>query len=181
MLPGNDLMQADADMACCQTTFKGTPTYVRIPQYRWKGTKLEGMKDPVCRMTLALYGHPESGYYWEEHCDLKLQSEGFEPVEEWPGCYWHPKYSAMVIVYVDDFKVAAPKQHMAKIWDLVREPGKQPGIRIDDPTAPAMFLGCRHRLTEVNCKDAPGGKIRLMEYDMQNQLQSAIDLSLIHI
>ena len=51
-----------------------------------------------------------------------------------------------------------------------------PGIRIDDPTEPAMFLGCQHHLTEVKDKDAPGGTIQLMEYDMQDQLQSAIVL-----
>ena len=129
------------------------------------------MKDPVCPLKLALYGHPESGFYWEEHCDAKLKEKGFEIIEEWPGTYWHPKYRAMVIVYVDDFKVAAPSENMKKVWSLIRE-----DIEMDEPTAPNTFLGCKHHLTKVPCADAPGGFIKVMEYDMEDQLQSAVDL-----
>ena len=101
MLPGHVGEQADADMAYCQTTFKGTETFVRLPRHRWPD-HFHQYSDPVCPLELALYGHPESGYYWEEHCDEKLREEGFVPIQEWPGTYWHPKHKAMVIVYVDD-------------------------------------------------------------------------------
>ena len=92
LLPDNDIQQGDADMAYCQTTFRGTPTFVRLPFHRWpdipEWKNADGSwkyTDPVCPLKLALYGHPESGYYWEEHCDQALKSEGFVPIEEWPG------------------------------------------------------------------------------------------------
>ena len=47
MLPGNVLQQSDADMAYCQTTFRGTPTYVRLPKHRWPADWHGKYWDPV--------------------------------------------------------------------------------------------------------------------------------------
>ena len=44
---------------------------------------------------------------------------GFEPIEEWPGSYWHPKHRAMVIVYVDDFKMAGPTASTKNGWEII--------------------------------------------------------------
>ena len=159
MLPGHDGEQADADMAYCQTTFRGTTTCVRLPRHRWpKHWGWVGYYDPACPLELALYGHPESGYYWEEDCDQKLKQEGFIPIEEWPGSYWHPKHRAMVIVYVDDFKVSAPvslpgiKNNLKALWGLICK-----HVEMSDPEPPGMFLGCMYRRFDVPCVDAPGG------------------------
>eukprot|EP00971_Amphidinium_carterae_P022302 439870-Amphidinium_carterae.1 len=35
MLPGNTMMQSDAEMAYVQATLKGCPTWVRLPRDRW--------------------------------------------------------------------------------------------------------------------------------------------------
>ena len=37
-------------------------------------------------------------------------SVGFQPVgEEWPSVYTHPELQFVLVVYVDDFKMAVPK------------------------------------------------------------------------
>src|ERR1051326_1284206 len=38
---------------------------------------------PVVRLVLALYGHPDSGGYWEKHPEKHLKSVGFNEVPNW--------------------------------------------------------------------------------------------------
>ena len=76
-------MQADAVMAYTQSLFKGTDTWVRLPPDQWPRSWVEqGMSDPVCKLTRALYGHPDSGGYWEQHCEEALTQVGFELITE---------------------------------------------------------------------------------------------------
>jgi hypothetical protein len=160
LLEGHYTEQADADMAYTQSEFKGTDTFVRLPRDRWPQWWIDqGYTDPVCPMELSLYGHPESGYYWEEHCDKHLQAQGFTSVEEWPGTYWHEEHRCMLIVYVDDFLMSGPEAGLAKCWKLIRENSKDKrGIVLqEDPGPPSLFLGCQIRLWEVPCAEAPGG------------------------
>ena len=70
-LPGHSIQQADAESAYTQAPFSGmTDTYVRLPENRWPSwwkEKFPNLKNPVCRLRRALYGHPEAGAYWEQH------------------------------------------------------------------------------------------------------------------
>ena len=61
-------------------------------------------------LVLALYGHPDAGGYWEEKCEESVTQCGWEKVEDWPSVFWHPKCKAMLVIYVDDFKLAAHKK-----------------------------------------------------------------------
>jgi hypothetical protein len=63
------------------------------------------MYDPVCELKLSLYGHPQSGGYWEDHCESHLFKIGFRKLEGF-STYWHEEHRALLIVYVDDFKMA---------------------------------------------------------------------------
>ena len=95
---------------------------MRIPREQWpKDGSWEGIDDPVCPLVLALYGHPDSGGYWEQHCDGKLRSEGFEPIKNWRSCYYHKKLKLMLVVYVDDFKLTGPKGSLAAGWVAIRK------------------------------------------------------------
>ena len=67
---------------------------------------------PTC--LLAPYGHPDAGGYWEQHCEKILLKEGFTPIPNWPSCFFHPKLKLMLCVYVDDFKMAGPKENLKK-------------------------------------------------------------------
>ncbi|CAE7497332.1 NaCP60E, partial [Symbiodinium natans] len=70
--PGNDCQQADGKQAYTQTTLKGKETWVRLPPDRWPSEWKGKYKDPVVRLTLALYGHPDSGGFWELRCEKML-------------------------------------------------------------------------------------------------------------
>ena len=62
---------------------------------------------------MALYGHPNAGAYWEEHCREQVLKGGFTPIEDWPSCYWHPEHKTFLIVYVDDFKMSGPAEGLS--------------------------------------------------------------------
>ena len=64
LMPGNSIEQADGESAYTQAKLGGEPTYVRLPPERWPAA-WKGMKDPVCPLILALYGHPDAGGFWE--------------------------------------------------------------------------------------------------------------------
>ena len=68
----------------------------------------EFMKDPVVPLKLALYGHPDSGGIWERHCETELKKVGFEAVltDIWKSVFYHPTRKLLLVVYVDDFKLA---------------------------------------------------------------------------
>jgi len=73
MRPGNDIQQSDAAQAYLQAKIRGKPTWVIIPQDQWPES-WKGMKKPVCRLNVALYGHPDSGTDWEHHCNASLEA-----------------------------------------------------------------------------------------------------------
>ena len=72
--------QGDAAQAYCQAKLGGHTTWIRLPESRqpphWEGT----YKDLVCKLVLALYGHPNSGCYWEAHGEKKLLHEKFRGI-----------------------------------------------------------------------------------------------------
>ncbi len=99
---------------------------------------------PVVRLKKALQGHPDSGGFWEDHCNRVLKQAGFEPIRAWPSTYFHKKLECMLSVCVDDFKMAGPASNLAEGWSLI---GKH--IQIESPTAPGHFLGCTHEIFEA--------------------------------
>ncbi len=59
--------------------------------------------------------------------------------EEWQGVYWHEAKRAMLIVYVDDFKLAALKKDHDGLWTSIRSV-----IDMDPEALDGRFLGCSH-------------------------------------
>ena len=49
-----------------------------------------------------------------------------------------------MVVYVDDFKLAGPKNSIAEGWALI---GK--GLHMEPPTKVGSFLGCNHVREEI--------------------------------
>ena len=116
--PGHVTQIADAPAAYVQADLKGTPCWVNLPEEAWpddpelqaKFAAIVAAGDkPVVVLKKALYGHPDSGTFWEQHCDAHVRSVGFVPLgPEWPSCYTHPKLGLFLIIYVDDFKMSGP-------------------------------------------------------------------------
>ena len=76
-LPGHVCQQSDAEQAYCQATLKGMETWVRLPEDRWpESWKKLRYRDPVVPLIKALYGRPDSGGWWEQHCDSVLKTGG---------------------------------------------------------------------------------------------------------
>ncbi len=100
------------------------------------------MHDSVFKLVLALYGHPDSGGNWEQHCEGHLRSVGFQPLPEWPSCYWNADAKAFLVVYVDDFKLAARKNQCQRVWSMIRK-----GLNMEDPEPVGLYLGRRHIVT----------------------------------
>ena len=97
------------------------------------GTRVPKYKRPVVRLQRALYGHPDAGTYWEMHCDDCLRRVGFEPVDNWPSCYYHSRLGLFLSVYVDDFKMAGPEASMQEGWALIMK-----FIQMEDPSPAAL-------------------------------------------
>ena len=64
------------------------------------------------------------------------------PIPDWRSCFWHAGLRLFLVVYVDDFKMSGPQDHMAKGWALIRK-----HIRTDPPQAVGKYLGCEHIVT----------------------------------
>ena len=107
------------------------------------------MERPVVRLEQALYGHPDAGTYWEEHCDSHCRSVGFEPIQDWPSCYWHDKLQLLLVIYVDDFKMSGPTDSVDRGWVLLKR-----GLSIEKPSEICLYLGCKHEVGE--CKQHGG-------------------------
>ena len=112
-------MQADAEQAYTQAKLGAEePIYARIPKEHWPAewyydpeTEFNPrFTDPVCPLKLALYGHQKPGKWWEGHMHAHLIDGGWRRIDEWNSCYWHDELKCFMVVYVDDFKIAGPKE-----------------------------------------------------------------------
>ena len=115
LFPGHDVQCADGESAYTQALLGGKPTYIRLPPDRWPESWKNKFRDPVCPLRLALYGHPDAGGFWEQHCDKALRAVGFTPVggrtgklcqhcqkpieemQEWKSNYMHDKLQLVLV------------------------------------------------------------------------------------
>ena len=119
---GNDIEQADVEQAYVQALLKGPETWVQLPMELWPPEWFDAdgnplYQKPVIRLLRALYGHPDSGTFWEEYCNGHCTSVGFVPIPDSPSCLYHPDLGVLMIIYVDDIKMAGPKEVLPKAWD----------------------------------------------------------------
>ena len=76
---------AVAEQAYIQADLKGVPSWVSLPEEAQTEEmkayiRKMGIRRPVVKLLKALYGHPDSGTYWEEHCDAVVRAVGFAPI-----------------------------------------------------------------------------------------------------
>ena len=173
--PGHSIDIADAIQAYIQADMKGTPTWVCLPEDErpaWWAKKYPYLRRPVCRLNKALYGHPDAGTFWEQKCDDHCKKVGFVAIgPEWPSCYFHPELKLLLIVYVDDFKLAGPEHNIKKGWSLLKKGLEiEPEKTIDEKGA--VYLGCRLKRSKLKL---PSGKMATsMTYDMEEFLDSCV-------
>eukprot|EP00972_Heterocapsa_arctica_P099016 14611357-Heterocapsa_arctica.AAC.1 len=85
-LDGHDIEQCDAQQAYVQSKLGGTPTWVTLPKLLQPVEWASKYRNPVVRLKLALYGHPDAGGY----CNAHLAKVRFVPVPDWRSTFWHP-------------------------------------------------------------------------------------------
>ena len=92
-------------------------------------------------LVLALYGHPDSGGIWENHLNSRISKEGWKQIlpDVWQSIFYHSELSCMLIVYVDDFKLAGPTENMEKAWASIKR-----AVNIGDPEPYDRYFVCQH-------------------------------------
>ena len=175
--PGCTISIADAEQAYVQAELRGTETWVALPEEAWpEEWHKQKFHKPVVRLTKALYGHPDSGTFWERHCDQGVRKAGFEPVgPSWPSCYRNAELGLFLTIYVDDFKMAGPKKAHAEGWKRLRKSlSIEPEKYLDD--GPALYLGCTLKKSERTLAD--GKTATFLDYIMGDFLKSSVKLYL---
>ena len=107
---------------------EGTPTYIVLPKELWT-PEMYKMQCPVFRLDKAIYGHKNSGAFWQKYCNEKCLAAGFKLISDnWPCAYRNEKTQQFLIVYVDDMKLAGPLSEMESTWILLSR-----GITLEEP------------------------------------------------
>ena len=168
-LPGHAVKLADAIQAYIQAKLKGPLCWVELPTDAWPPEiQYWKFRRPVVRPDKALYGHPDSGTMWEQHCDKKVQEIGFKPIgEEWPSMYFHDELKLLLVIYVDDLKLAGPSENLAKGWEMLRTV-----LRIEPETDLGLYLGCVLSQGETQLHN--GKKVKTITYNMEGLLKLSV-------
>ena len=169
-LPGHDVQLADAIQAYIQAKLTGPECWVELPIEGWPDwVDVSRFRRPMARLVKALYGHPDAGTMWERHCDSACKAVGFKPVgEEWPSVYFHDGLKLLLVVYVDDLKMAGPQDNMKKGWELLRSK-----LNIEPATDLGLYLGCI--LTKGKAKLHDGTNVTTLTYNMEGLLKLSVD------
>ena len=169
-LPGHSVKLADAIQAYIQAKLKGPLCWVELPTDAWPPEiQYWKFRRPVVRLDKALYGHPDSGTMWEQHCDKKVQEIGFKPIgEEWPSMYFHDELKLLLVIYVDDLKLAGPSENLAKGWEMLRTV-----LRIEPETDLDLYLGCVLSQGETQLHN--GKKVKTITYNMEGLLKLSVE------
>ena len=168
-LPGNDVQMADAIQAFFQAKLSGTPCWVELPDEAWhpSANRLK-YRRPVCRLVKALYGHPDAGTMWEQHWHTAVQKVGFRPLgDERPSLYFHPEMRLLLVIYVDDLKMAGPKEQLPIGWAMLRQE-----LRLEEETQLGLYLGCHISEGEAVLHD--NMRVQTVTYDMETYLDMTV-------
>ena len=121
---------------------------------------MSGFRRPVVKLLRALMGTLIAVLCGNNICDTHVKSVGFAPVgEEWPSCYFHHVLRLFLVIYVDDFKMAGPKNNLSSGWSLL-----QKGLVIETPVPIGVHLGCGHEEGTMKVGDIAARTI----YDLQH-------------
>ena len=117
-------------------------TYVSVCEEYWEPEWRGKYHEPCCLLILCLYGHTDSGGFWELKSYGDLGDCGWLQVDNRRGVFWKtaPHGIAFLMVYVDDFKMSCHKKDTQSLWSPIRQK-----IRMEEPKRSDRFLGCYSR------------------------------------
>ncbi len=87
---------------------------------------------------------------------------------EWPSVYWPKELTLLLIIYVDDFKLAGPEENSSKGWALLRTK-----LNIGPEGPLGMYLGCNQKRESMTLYD--GATANIVIYDMESFLAQCVE------
>ena len=137
--PGYVQTISDADSAYLQAWLGSKyEVWVEIPREYWLPEWEGKYERPLCLLVLALYGHEDSGGYWEEKSYGDVMACGWVKVRR--GVFYKEKENACLMIYVDDFKMVCRKEDVDILWKPIREL-----ISLSEPKEAERYLGCHSK------------------------------------
>jgi hypothetical protein len=123
------------------------------------------MRDPIVILKRALYGHPIAGNCWHNHLVKMVITcgAGFELVSDaWPSTFFSVTFECVLVVYVDDFRLAGPVKFLPPVWKMLAKL-----IDISTPEPWGRFLGAVQVLRRLT-------DFIIIEYDMTEYLDTCL-------
>ena len=112
--------------------------------------------------------HPDSGSFREQHCDACVKEVGLRAVgPDWPSVYIHDGMRLILVIYVDDFKLAGPEGNLKRGGELLRTK-----LGIDPETPLGHYLGCDQRMMESKLSDSI--RVKRIVYDMKFFMEQCV-------
>jgi len=70
------------------------------------------------------------GRFWEQHLNGRVVKQGWKQIlpDIWHSIFHHQELHCLLVVYVDDFKMARPSANMEKAWASIKA-----AVNIGDP------------------------------------------------
>ena len=84
-----------------------------------------------------------------------------------PSLYFHPDLKLLLVIYVDDLKMAGPTANLPKGWKMLRQE-----LRLEDETPLGLYLRCRISKGEATLHDKT--KVQTVTYDMETYLEMTV-------
>lgn len=98
---------------------------------------------PVCRLERGLYGHPDACTMWEKHHHSKSFLNGLTSVTSWASCYHDSKLRVVLMVRIEDFKLAGLAGTLECGWELISD-----GLSGNRPGGVGSYSGCKNECEE---------------------------------
>eukprot|EP00435_Cladocopium_sp_Y103_P014697 s1958_g3.t1 len=138
-IKGNKTTQSDVVRAYLQSKLETkVPTYVELPS-ELVPEDMKHVVRPCVRLWRSLYGHPESGFHWNERFKSVMSQMNAVHLDDFPSNYWLPSFGLLLSLYVDDILVSGPTDRHAPFWEELRR-----HLEIDEPTDVNRALGRGH-------------------------------------
>ena len=94
--------------------------WIRLPRHKWP-ISWENIEDPVVPLERNLYGHPLAGLMWERQFEQVLLQLRWEKEPNWECLFVHRKQWLLLLVFVDNIKMAGKKQEHGSLVEEIDE------------------------------------------------------------
>ena len=101
------------------------------------------------------------------HAYIQAKLSGVPCWVELPDEAWHPSAELLLVIYVDDRKMAGPTVNLPKGWNMLRQE-----LRLEEETPLGLYLGCRISKGEATLHDKT--QVQTVTYDMETDLEMTV-------